>query len=115
MCSPNNIKHKSLGRLNSIRKMNSTLKGSAVVVLGGLAVFRPVPSIGKWVLCLLLLGNGDAGVGDGSKMSVCYVEPVGGLDCGGSEAACGGGFLDEEKVEQCDKQDEGGEQVEHES
>ena len=52
------------GMVNSMRITISTLnsKGSSIIVLGGLAVFRPVPSVGKWVLCLLLLRNGDAGV-----------------------------------------------------
>ena len=58
MCSPNSIKYKSLGRLNSMRRMNFTLKRFAVIVLGGLAAFRPVPSVGEWVLCLLLLWKG---------------------------------------------------------
>ena len=48
-------------------------------------------------------------------MGVCYLESVGSLDSGGCEAAGGGGFLDEEKVEECDKQDKGCERIEHES
>ena len=59
MCSPKSIIHKILGRLNSMRIMNSTLERSSVEVLGGLVAFRPVPSIGEWILCLLLLWNGD--------------------------------------------------------
>ena len=35
------------------------LKGFAITVLGGLVAFRPVPSIGEWVLCLLLLRDGN--------------------------------------------------------
>ena len=38
-----------------------------------------------------------------------------GLDGGGSEAASSGGFLDEKEVEECNKQDEGGERIDHES
>ena len=70
MCSPNSIKHKSLGRLNSMRRMNSTLKRSAVVVLGGLVAFRPVPSIGEWIFCLLLLRDSEAAIRDGSDVVV---------------------------------------------
>ena len=73
MCSPKSIMHKILGRLNSIRIMNSTLERLSLEVLGGLVAFRPVPSVGEWILCLLLLwdGNGllslfnDTGVRDG--------------------------------------------------
>ena len=62
--------------------MNS--EGSSVVVLGGLVAFRPVPSVGEWVLCLLLLRDGDTGVGYRGKMSACCFEPVSGLysSCG---------------------------------
>ena len=123
MCSPKNIKHKILGRLNSMRSMNSTLKRSSVEVLGGLVAFRPVPLIGKWVLCLLLLRDGDGlsslfgdtSVSNGGEMSVCYFEFVSSLDSGGGEAASGGGFLDEEEIKDYNKQDEGCERVEHES
>ena len=89
------------GIVNSMRITISTLslEGSAIVVLGGLAVFRPVPSVSKWVLCLLLLRDGNSGVGDSSKMCICYTELVGGLDGGGGESSGGGGFLDEQKVE----------------
>ena len=38
-----------------------------------------------------------------------------GLNCGSSETAGGGSFLDEEEVEECNKQDEGCERSEHES
>ena len=48
-------------------------------------------------------------------MSVCYFEFVSSLDGDSSEAAGGGGFLDEEEVEDYNKQDEGCERVEHES
>ena len=34
-------------------------KGLSGEVLGGLVAFRPVPSVGEWVLCLLLLWDGD--------------------------------------------------------
>ena len=45
------------GIVNSMRITISTLslKGFASEVLGGLAAFRPVPSIGERVFCLLLL------------------------------------------------------------
>ena len=76
-----------------------SLEGSAVEILSGLAAFRPVPSVGEWVLCLLLLWDGESGVGDGGKMCVCYVESVGGLDGGGSELVGGGSLFDEEKIE----------------
>ena len=48
-------------------------------------------------------------------MSVCYFKSVSSLDSGGSKAAGSGGFLDEEKVEECNKQDKGCEGVDHES
>ena len=48
-------------------------------------------------------------------MSVCYFESVSSLDSGGCEAASGGGFLDEEEVEECGKQDKGCERIKHES
>ena len=91
--------------------------------MGGLAASRPVPFVGEWVFCLLLLGDGDrllslfgnAGVGDGCEMCVCYFKSVSSLDSGGGEAAGSGGFLDEEEVEDCNKQDEGYERIEHES
>ena len=84
------------GMVNSMRIMISTsnLKRSAVEVLGGLAAFRPVPSVHKWVLCLLLLQDGDSSVGDGSKVCVCYIKSVGSLDGGGGELSGSGGFLD---------------------
>ena len=47
-------------------------------------------------------------------MGVSYVKLMSGLYGGGSELTSGGGFLDEEKVEECNKQDEGGERFEHE-
>ena len=49
------------GRVNSMRITISTLnsEGLSVIVLGGLVAFRPVPSVGKWVLCLFLLRDGD--------------------------------------------------------
>ena len=115
MCSPKSIKHKILGRLNSMRRMNSTLKRSSVEVLGGLVAFRPVPSIGEWVLCLLLLWDGEGDMRIGSDVRIGYLESVIGLDCCSSEAACSGGFLDEEEVGECNKQDEGCERIEHES
>ena len=105
------------GMVNSMRIMISTsnLKRSAVEVLGGLAAFRPVPSVGEWVFCLLLLWDGETDVGVSSNVSVGYFELMIGLDCSGSEATGGGGFLDKEEVEECNKQDKGGERVEHES
>ena len=48
-------------------------------------------------------------------MGVCYFKSVSSLDSGGCEVASGGGFLDEEEVEECNKQDEGGERFKHES
>ena len=48
-------------------------------------------------------------------MGVCYFESVSSLDSGSGEAASGGGFLDEEEVEGCNKQDEGCDRIEHES
>ena len=82
------------------------LEGSSVIVLGGLAAFRPVPSVGKWVFCLLLLRDGegllllfgDASIRDRCEVSVCYFESVSSLDSGGGEAASSGGSLDEEEV-----------------
>ena len=76
-----------------------SLEGSAVEVLSGLAAFRPVPSVGEWVLCLLLLWDSDTSVGDGGEMCVCYIEFVGGLDGSSSESSGGGGFLDKQEVE----------------
>ena len=61
------------GMVNSMRITISTLnlEGSSIVVLGGLVASRPVPSVGEWVFCLLLLRNGEGlllfdktGVGD---------------------------------------------------
>ena len=40
-------------------------------------------------------------------MGVCYFEFVSSLDSGSGEATSSGGFLDEEEVEECNKQDEG--------
>ena len=80
-----------------------------VEVLGGLVAFRPVPSVGEWVLCLLLLLDGDrllfdkTNIGDGGEVCVCYFESVSSLDSGSCEAASGGGFLDEEEVAECNK------------
>ena len=51
----------------------------------------------------------------GGDMCVSDFESVVGLDSGSGEAASGGGFLDKEEVEECNKQDEGGERIEHES
>ena len=48
-------------------------------------------------------------------MGVRYFESVSSLDSGSGEAASSGGFLDEEEVEECNKQDKGGERIEHES
>ena len=62
------------GRVNSMRNIISTfLKRLPVEVLGGLVASRPVPSVGEWVFCLLLLRDGEgllflfekAGVRDG--------------------------------------------------
>ena len=86
-----------------------------VEVLGSLVGFRLVPLIREWVFCLLLLGDSNAGVGNSGEVGVCYVQFVDGLNGGGSEAAGGGSFLDEEVVEECNKQNEGGERIKHES
>ena len=89
--------------------------------MGGLAASRPVPLIGEWVLCLLLLRDGDrlsfdkTSVGNGGEVRVCYFESVSSLDSGSSKAAGGGSFLDEKEVDECNKQDEGGERIKHES
>ena len=48
-------------------------------------------------------------------MCVGYFESVICLDGGSGEAASGSSCFDEEKVEECNKQDEGCERVEHES
>ena len=90
-----------MGRLNSMRMMSSTLslEGSAVVILGGLAAFRPIPLVCKWVFCLLLLWDRDSSVCDGGKMCVCYIKFVGGLDGGGGKSSSGGSFLDKQEVE----------------
>ena len=48
-------------------------------------------------------------------MCVSNLKSMVGLDCGSSEAAGSGGFLDKEKIEECNKQDEGCERIEHES
>ena len=48
-------------------------------------------------------------------MGVCYFDSVSSLDSGGGKAAGSGGFLDEEEVEERNKQDEGCERFEHES
>ena len=95
--------------MNSMRIMISTLnlEGSSIEVLGGLVAFRPVPSVGEWVFCLLLLRDGEGDVGISGDVSVSYFQSMVGLYGGGSEAASGGGFLDEEKVEECNKQHEG--------
>ena len=83
--------------------------------MGGLAAFRPVPSIGEWVLCLLLLRDGDADVGEGGDVCIGYFKSSIGLNGSGSESASSSGLLDEEEVEECNKQDKGGERIEHES
>ena len=87
----------------------------SVKILGGLVASRPVPSIGEWVLCLLLLWDGKGDVGICGDVCVSNLKSVIGLDCGSGETAGGGGFLDEEEVGECNKQDEGYERVEHES
>ena len=87
----------------------------SVKVLGGLVASRPVPSVGEWVFCLLLLWDGKSDVGVCSDVCVGNLESVIGLDCSSGEAAGGGGFLDEEEVEECNKQGEGCERIEHES
>ena len=92
-----------------------SLEGSPVEVLGGLVAFRPIPSVGEWVFCLLLLWNGEAAVGNRCDVVVGYVESMSGLNGSSDELAGGCGFLDEEEVEECDKQEERGEQIEHES
>ena len=86
----------------------------SVEVLGGLVAFRPIPSIGKWVFCLLLLRDGESDVRVCGDVCVGYFKLMIGLGGGGSEAAGGGSFLDEEEVEECNKQDKGGERFEHE-
>ena len=48
-------------------------------------------------------------------MCVCYFESVSSLDSSSGEAAGGGGFLDKEEIEECNKQDEGCERIKHES
>ena len=83
--------------------------------MGGLVTFRPVPSVCEWVLCLLLLRDGKSDFGVCGDVCVSNLESVVGLDCSSSEAAGGSSFLDEEEVEECDKQDEGCERIEHES
>ena len=83
--------------------------------MGGLVAFRPVPLIGEWVLCLLLLRDGKTDVSVGGHVCVGYSELVIGLYGGSSESSGGSGFLDEEEVEECSKQDKGGERIEHES
>ena len=83
--------------------------------MGGLVAFRPVPLIGEWVLCLLLLWDSEGDVRVCSDVCVSDLESMIGLNCSSSETAGSGGFLDEEEVEECDKQDEGCERVEHES
>ena len=83
------------------------LERSTVEVLGGLVAFRPVPSVGEWVLCLLLLRDGEGplllfdktSVRDRCDVRVCYFESVSSLNSGSGEAASSGGFLDEEEVE----------------
>ena len=103
------------GMVNSMRTTISTLnlEGLPVKVLGGLVASRPVPSIGEWVLCLLLLWDGDGlsfgdtSVGVGCEVCVCHFESVSSLDSSCGETAGGGSFLDEEKVEKCNKQDKG--------
>ena len=105
------------GKVNSMRIMISTLnsEGSTVKVLGGLVAFRPVPSVGEWVFCLLLLRDGETDVRVSGDVCVGYFDSVVGLSGNGSEVAGGGGFLDEEEIEECNKQDKSGERFEHES
>ena len=79
------------------------------MVLGGLVAFRPVPSVGEWVFCLLLLWDSKAGVGDGGNVVVRYVKLMSGLDSSGNELAGNSSSFDEEMVEECDKQNEGDE------
>ena len=62
-------------------------------------MFRPAPSIGEWVFCLLLLQGSNSGVRNSGEVCVCYVKSVGGLDSGSGESSSGGSFLDEEEVE----------------
>ena len=103
--------------MNSMRITISSLnsKRLTVEVLGGLVAFRPVPSVGEWVLCLLLLWDGESDVRVGSDVCVSNLESVVGLGCSSGEAAGGSSFLDEKEVEERNKQDEGCGQVEHES
>ena len=75
--------------------------------MGGLVASRPVPSIGEWILCLLLLWDGEGDVGVCGDVCVSDFKSMIRLSRCGGEAASGGGFLDEEKVEECNKQDEG--------
>ena len=85
----------------TISTLNS--EGLSVEVLGGLVVFRPVHSVGEWILCLLLLWDGETDVRVSGDVCVGYFDSVVGLSGNGSEAAGGGGFLDEEEVEECNK------------
>ena len=87
----------------------------SVEVLGGLVASRPVPSISEWVLCLLLLGDGESDVRISGDVCVSDFKSMICLYRCGCEASSSGGFLDKEKVEKCNKQDEGCERVEHES
>ena len=75
-----------------------SLERSAVVILGGLAAFRPVSPIGKWVLCLLLLRDSETAVRDSSDVCICYVKLMGCLNSGSGESTGGGSLFDEEKV-----------------
>ena len=47
-------------------------------------------------------------------MDVSYLKSVSSLDSDSGEAASSGGFLDEEEVEECNEQEEGGDRVDHE-
>ena len=83
--------------------------------MGGLVAFRPIPSVGEWVFCLLLLWDGEGDVGVCGDMCISDFESVVCLYRRGGETASSGGFLDEKEVEECNKQDEGCERFEHES
>ena len=89
------------GIVNSMRITISTLnsEGLSLIVLSGLAAFRPVPSVGEWVFCLLLLWDGETDVRVSGNVCVGYFKLVVGLDGSGSKMAGSGGFLGEEEVE----------------
>ena len=54
-------------------------------------------------------------MGISGDMCVCYFNSVVSLSGDSGEATGGGGFLDEEEIEECNKQNKRDEQIEHES